>query len=320
MIETDDDTPSLNRPILIAAFEGWNDAGDAATAALDHMMTTWEARYLGAMDPEDYYDFQVNRPHVVIDDEDAETPPQSHDGLRVITHREPGEGGAEQAPAPNPAAPRLLVWPTTTFSYARPDGLDQDVIFVRGVEPNMRWRTYCEEIIDLAQTYDVSLVITLGALLTDIPHTRPVPVTSTTNDPDLVQTYSVELSTYEGPTGIVGVLQALCQRAEIDGISLWSAVPHYVAQPPSPKATLALIRRLEDLLDVTIPHRELDDDARAWQRGVDELAEEDEEIAEYIQTLEEASDAADLPEASGEAIAREFEKYLRRRGPKTQGG
>lgn len=318
MIDFEDSYPELNRPIVIAAFEGWNDAGDAATAAIDHIQSVWPSHYLAAMDPDEYYDFQVNRPQMIIDngEEESDDDPVSA-SVHIDTISNTTEMDLRDHSRPRPGQ-RLLVWPTTTFSYSQPEGLDRDVIFVRGVEPNMRWRTYCEEILDLAQQFNASLVITLGALLADVPHSRPVPVTSTTSDPALTSVYNVELSQYEGPTGIVGVLQAFCQREGIDQVALWTAVPHYVAQPPSPKATLALIRRLEDLLDLSIPHAELDEDSRAWQRGVDELAQEDEEIAEYITSLEQASDAAELPEASGEAIAREFEKYLRRRGPKTQ--
>ncbi len=157
------------------------------------------------------------------------------------------------------------------------------------------------------------MVVTLGALLADTPHTRPIPVTGTVTDPSLAESLNLEISTYEGPTGIVGVLQAACGRVGLPAISVWAAVPHYVAQPPCPKATLALLRKVEDLLDLAIPLGDLPEDARAWERGVDELAAEDEEIAEYVQTLEEARDTADLPEASGEAIAQEFERYLRRR-------
>ena len=156
--------------------------------------------------------------------------------------------------------------------------------------------------------------MTLGALLADVPHTRPIPVTTTSDDEGLMRRLALEPSTYQGPTGIVGVLHESANKAGVPGLSLWAAVPHYVAQAPSPKASLALLRRVEELLDVTVPLEELPEDARAWEHGVDELAEEDTEIAEYVRQLEEAKDTADLPEASGEAIAREFERYLRRRG------
>jgi hypothetical protein len=163
------------------------------------------------------------------------------------------------------------------------------------------------------------MVVVLGALLGDTPHTRPVPVTGVTSDPDLATALNLEESRYEGPTGIVGILQEACTHAGIPAVSLWAAVPHYVSQPPNPKATLALLNRLEDLLDLRIPQGELPEDARAWQVGVDQLAAEDSEVAEYVQTLEEARDTAELPEASGEAIAKEFERYLRRRDPQAGG-
>ncbi|MFE6992880.1 PAC2 family protein, partial [Streptomyces pharetrae] len=183
----------------------------------------------------------------------------------------------------------------------------------RGIEPSMRWRSFCNELLGFAHELGVELVVILGALLGDTPHTRPVPISGTTSDPDLARRMDLEETKYEGPTGIVGVLQEACTHAGVPAVSLWAAVPHYVSQPPNPKATLALLNRLEDLIDVRIPLGELPEDARAWQVGVDQLAAEDSEVAEYVQTLEEARDTAELPEASGEAIAREFERYLRRR-------
>ena len=177
----------------------------------------------------------------------------------------------------------------------------------------MRWRSFCNELLGFAHELGVELVVILGALLGDTPHTRPVPVSGVTSDADLARTMDLEETKYEGPTGIVGILQEACTHAGVPAVSLWAAVPHYVSQPPNPKATLALLNRLEDLIDLRIPLGELPEDARAWQLGVDQLAAEDSEVAEYVQTLEEARDTAELPEASGEAIAREFERYLRRR-------
>jgi predicted ATP-grasp superfamily ATP-dependent carboligase len=178
----------------------------------------------------------------------------------------------------------------------------------------MKWQQFTREILGLAAELDVQLVITLAALLSDNPHTRPMPVTGSTSDQSLRDELEMEPSTYEGPTGIVGVLQEACERFGIPAVSLWAAIPHYVSQPPSPKGTLALVRKVEDVLDVPVPLGDLVEEARAWEIGVNELAEEDEEVAEYVRQLEEARDTTDLPEASGEAIAREFEKYLRRRG------
>ncbi len=271
--------PALTNPVLVAAFEGWNDAADAATDAVDHLEEVWDAEPVAELDPEEYYDFQVNRPQVSMSD----------DGGREIT------------------------WPATRLSVARGVVRDRDVVLLRGVEPSMRWRSYCRELLGLADDLGVQLVVTLGALLADTPHTRPVPVSGTVTDPTLARSMALEISRYEGPTGIVGVLQAACSAVSLPAVSVWAAVPHYVAQPPCPKATLALLRKIEDLLDLTIPLGDLPDDARAWQLGVDELASEDEEIADYVRTLEQARDTADLPEASGEAIAQEFERYLRRR-------
>jgi proteasome assembly chaperone (PAC2) family protein len=272
--------PELVDPILVAAFEGWNDAGESATAAVEHLEDVWSATPFAALDPEDYYDYQVNRPTISI----------AEDGSRLIS------------------------WPTTRLSYARLPTLGRDVVLVRGIEPNMRWQGFASEILGFCHELGVEMVVTFGALLADSPHTRPVPVTSTSSDDTLLRTLALEQSSYEGPTGIVGVVQDACTRAGIPALSIWAAVPHYVAQPPCPKATLALLGRLEDLFDVPIPLGELPDDARAWERGVDELAEEDAEVAEYVRALEEAKDLSDAPEASGEAIAKEFERYLRRRG------
>lgn len=274
-----EDVPDLVDPIVIAAFEGWNDAADAASSVVDHLMTVWDARTVGALDPEDFYDFQVNRPVVGTDQ-------HGH---------------------------RRLTWPTTRIAVASPPELDRDVILVRGIEPNMRWRQFCAEILAACDDLGGSLVVTLGALLADTPHTRPIPVTGTATEPDLVDRLKLEQSTYEGPTGIVGVFQDACVRLDIPAVSYWAAVPHYVAQPPCPKATLALLGQLEDLFEASIPLGDLPEDARAWERGVDELAEEDEDVADYVRALEETRDTTDLPEATGEAIAREFERYLKRR-------
>ena len=272
--------PRLRDPVMVAAFEGWNDAGEAASGAVAHLEKVWGATALAELDPEEYHDFQVNRPMVSLDE----------DGRRHVT------------------------WPTTRLYWASPPGASRDVVLVRGIEPSMRWRGFVRELLGHADQLRVGTLVTLGALLADVPHTRPIPVTTTSDDRGVMDRLALEPSRYEGPTGIVGVLQEAASRAGVPGLSLWAAVPHYVAQPPSPKATLALLRRVEELLDVTVPLEELPEDARAWEHGVDELAEEDGEIGEYVRQLEEAKDTADLPEATGEAIAREFERYLRRRG------
>jgi len=274
----------LRRPVLLAAFEGWNDAGDAATSAVEHLEQEWAARSVAAVDPDEYYDFQVNRPHV-----------QLVDGVT-----------------------RKVTWPTTRVAICSPPGAERDVVLVRGLEPNMRWRGFCAELVAIAEGLGVEMVVTLGALLADSPHTRPVPVSGTASDPETASSLGLDSSRYEGPTGIVGVFQDACSQSGMTSVSFWAAVPHYVAQPPCPKATVALLRRVEDLLDIPIPLSDLPERSRSWERQVDELAAEDSDVAEYIASLEEREPETDLPEASGDAIAKEFERYLRRRddGPR----
>jgi proteasome assembly chaperone (PAC2) family protein len=270
--------PRLHQPVLLAAFEGWNDAAEAATGLADHLLEQFPGDRFAEVDPEDYYDFQVNRPTISV-----------------------GERGV-----------REITWPATiAYSTSVTDG--PDLVIVRGIEPSMRWRSFISEIIGLAFEMDVERVITIGSLLADTPHTRPVPVTSVASDPQIAERLGVELTRYEGPTGIVGALTEGFTRAGIETLSFWAAVPHYVAQTPCPKATLALLRALEDALGLSLPIGELEEESQAWERGVNELAHDDEEVAEYVRSLEEARDTADLPEASGDAIAREFERYLRRR-------
>ena len=278
MIEIEEVGP-LRSPVLVAAFEGWNDAADAASGVVDHLLEVWDAKLAAVIDPEDFYDFQVNRP--------------------LIGHDERGM--------------RRVTWPSTQMSVASPPGSLRDVVLLRGIEPNMRWRQFCAELLAAADDLGVTSVVTLGALLADTPHTRPIPVTGSATEPGLQDALGLEASHYEGPTGIVGVLQDACVRLDVPSVSFWAAVPHYVAQPPCPKATLALLGQVEDLLEVSVPLGDLPEEARAWERGVTELAEEDEEIGDYVRALEENRDTAELPEASGEAIAREFERYLKRR-------
>jgi proteasome assembly chaperone (PAC2) family protein len=282
--ERPDESIELRRPVRLAAFEGWNDAGDAATSAIEHLEEEWSAIAVAAIDPDEYYDFQVNRPHV-----------QLVDGVT-----------------------RQVTWPTTRVLICSPPGAERDVVLVRGLEPNMRWRGFSDELVAIARQLGVEMVVTLGALLADSPHTRPVPVSGTTSDPETAASLGLEASRYEGPTGIVGVFQDACWSAGMRAVSFWAAVPHYVAQPPCPKATVALLRRIEDLLDIPVPLGDLPERSRAWERQVDELAAEDSDVAEYIASLEEREPETELPEASGEAIAKEFERYLRRRddGPR----
>ena len=284
---THDSTPDLpaRETVMLAAFEGWNDAGSAATAALEHLHDVWGAEQVDELDPEEYHDFQVNRPVVSL----------RPDGSREIT------------------------WPTTAVAVATTPRTGRQVVLVHGIEPSMRWRRYCGEILDIARGLGVRTIVTVGALLADVPHTRPIPVNATSEDPQVRELMGLEPNSYEGPTGIVGVLQHEAAARDFQALSLWAAVPHYVAAPPSPKATLAILNRLEALLGEPIPLGDVPEDAVAWQHGVDELAAEDAEIGEYVRQLEEAKDTAELPEASGEAIAQEFERYLRRRDKGTGG-
>jgi len=274
--------PELLEPVVVAAFEGWNDAGDAASTALEHLELSWDARPLAAMDPDDYYDFQVTRPTVHLVD--------------GITRR--------------------IEWPTTRLSVCRPPGADHDVVLIRGIEPNMRWRAFCAELLTYIEKLGATTVVTLGALLTDTPHTRPVPVSGTAYDAESAAQFGLETSRYQGNTGIVGVFQDSCVRAGIPAISFWAAVPHYVSQAPDPKAAVALLHRVEEVLDIEVPLGGLPEQAEAWERTVSEMADADDEVREYVRSLEERVESeAALPETTGESIAADFERYLRRRGP-----
>jgi len=274
-----EEQPTLRNPLLICAFEGWNDAAGGATGVLDHLIEVWDAQLAGAVDPEEFYDFQVNRPVLTLNDE----------GMRGV------------------------VWPTTQIYIATPTNGHRDVVLIRGIEPNMRWRQFCAELLAAADELGVATVCTLGAMLSAVPHTRPIQVWGTATELDLHDRLRLETNQYEGPTGIIGVLQDACVRLDVPAVSFWAEVPHYLPQAPCPKATLALLSQVEDLLEINIDLGDLPEESRAWQRGVAELIEEDEDLAEYVASLEESSDTADLPEASGEAIAREFERYLKRR-------
>jgi proteasome assembly chaperone (PAC2) family protein len=279
-VTTPPDFPQFRDPWMVAAFEGWNDAADAASGAVDHLIEEWDAELLIEIDPEDYYDFQVHRPHVHAHD----------DGERVIT------------------------WPAPQIFHARPPGRsDRDVLLLRAPEPNFRWKAFCSTVIGVAKLAGVTELVTLGALLADSPHTRPVPVTGSTTDPTLMKRMSLQPSRYNGPIGITSVLNEIAAEEGIAAASLWAAVPHYLAEPPCPKATLALLGALEDAMGLPLPQGVLAELTEAWQRGAEELTSRDDEIAEYVEALENERDTSELPEASGDAIAREFERYLRRR-------
>ncbi|NLU84915.1 PAC2 family protein [Rhodococcus sp. HNM0569] len=278
--------PSLRDPILVAAFEGWNDAGDAASDAIEHLELVWDAQPLAELDSEDYYDYQVNRPTV-----------RQVEGVT-----------------------REIVWPATRLSVCSPPGAPRDIVLLRGIEPNMRWRSFCATLIEMIDELAVDTVVILGALLADTPHTRPVPVTGSAYSSDAASRFHLEQTRYEGPTGITGVLQDECVKAGVPAISFWAAVPHYVSQPPNPKATVALLRRVEDVLDIEVPLGELPAQAEDWEEAVSEMTAEDDEVGDYVRSLEERGDAETdisdvIAKIDGDAIAAEFERYLRRRGP-----
>jgi len=270
---------------MVIAFSGWNDAAEAATGALSHLLGSWtDAEFdvvpelIADVDPEDFYDFQVNRPMVEIDESSV----------------------------------RALTWPGTQIFGLRTPTFDHDFVVVRGVEPSMKWKTFTADLLDLADDLEVDLVITLGSMLADAPHTRPITVSGSGAHPDIAQRLGVEISKYEGPTGILGVIQDGCVRRDVDAVSLWAAVPHYASNSPSPKATLALVNALEDFLEISIPQGDLPEESSAWEIEVSEMAKEDSDVAEYVKALEESKDATDLPDVTGESIARELERFLRR--------
>jgi proteasome assembly chaperone (PAC2) family protein len=276
-----DSHPKLERPVLIAAFRGWNDGGQGASLAGAYLARAWDGIEFASIDPENFYDFQSTRPTVAL----------------VDGHQ------------------RQIEWPENTFMYAQMPGSDRDAIILLGVEPNLRWRTFCEHVTRLATDFGVELVITLGSLLADVPHTRPAPVTGSATDPELIEQLGLQSSRYEGPTGVVGVLHDACTQAGISSASLWAAVPHYVSLTPSPRAAKALVDRLADLLEADVDTVELDEAADAYAEQVSEAVASDEETSAYVQDLErridELAEEADIP--SGDSIAAELTRYLRER-------
>ncbi len=275
-----DHRPRLRRPVLVAAFEGWNDAADAASGAARYLKASWGARPFATIDPEEFYDFSSTRPQVRL-----------------------AEGFT-----------REIIWPSNELSGASLPETGRDVVVLIGTEPQLRWRTFCAQVVGVARDLGAELVVTLGALLADVAHTRPVRVTGTAADGELVRRLNLERSTYEGPTGIVGVLHDACRRADLPSASLWAAVPHYVAATPSPKATLALVKRASTLLSTPLVTADLEQRAADYELQVSEVVATDEDVAAYVRRLEEAGDAADeepLRPQSGDAIAAELERFLR---------
>ena len=269
--------PPLRNPVLIAAFEGWNDAGDAASTAARYLAERWNADELAEIDPEEFFDFTSTRPQVRLDD----------DGQREI------------------------VWPTTDVFSATMPGDSGDAVILVGVEPQLRWRTFCAQVTGIATAVGARLVVVLGALLAEVPHSRPVHVVGTTHDPDLTADLGLQPSSYEGPTGIVGVLHAACRDAGLPSASLWASVPSYVPGAPSPKATLALVERTTALLGVWVPTTDLEIASASYERQVSELVDSDEETASYVASLEQRHDDGGDDFPSTESLVEEVERFLR---------
>jgi proteasome assembly chaperone (PAC2) family protein len=275
--------PELDRPVLVSAFRGWNDGGQGASLAGGYLARAWDAEKFGEIDPEGFFDFQVTRPHVTL--------------VEGLTRR--------------------IEWPETAFLHARVPGTGAptDIVLLLGIEPNMRWRSFCEIVTGLARDLQVRMVVTLGSLLADVPHTRPAPVTGSASDPELVEQLGLQASRYEGPTGIVGVLHDACRAAGLPSASLWAAVPHYVSLTPSPRAAKALCDRLADLLDIPLDTTELEEASETYMQQVSEAVAADDETAAYVEELEGRIDdlveESDLP--SGDSLAAELTRFLRER-------
>ena len=282
---------SLRAPALVCAFKGWNDAGEAATSAVAFMGASLDAARFATIDPEEFVDFQATRPQVKL-----------------------VEGRTRQ-----------VEWPEWEVYEARVPLAPRDLVILTGPEPSYRWRTFCQQVVELAEALGVQMVVTLGALLADVPHSRPVGVTAHASDPALVERLSLQAPTYEGPTGIVGVLQTACAEAGMPAASLWAAVPHYVAVAPNPKGALAILRRLESLVGVTVDASDLESAAVDYERQVTRAVELDPEVQAFVERLERAADAEEGPTdlsqiPSGDVLAREFQRFLRQRGGPGTGG
>jgi proteasome assembly chaperone (PAC2) family protein len=270
--------PQLRRPFLVAAFGGWGDAGDAATSAVAYLHNTWKAQTFASIDPEEFFDFQAHRPLVRLTEE----------GIREI------------------------VWPVTEFSYARVPGTDRDAVLLNGTEPSMRWATFTSHVLDVARTTGVELVVSLGALLAGRPHTRPIRVTGGATTPELATRYGLSTSRYEGPTGILGILADGCRKADLEAVTLWGWVPHYLSGTPSPTGALAILQRLGALLDISIDLSDLEARARSHESSVAEAVRSDPDIAATVEDLERQADAEDMDGLpSGEELAAEVERFLR---------
>jgi proteasome assembly chaperone (PAC2) family protein len=277
--------PELRKPALVCAFKGWNDAGEAATAALGFLADSFDATEVADIDPEEFYDFTAVRPTVRLSE-----------GLT-----------------------RVIDWPENSFSAALVPGAEHDLLLFEGVEPSLRWRAFCQTIIDIARELGCEMVITLGALLADVPHTRPVPMTGICSNETMVQRFGFEQSSYEGPTGIVGVLHHACSQAGLTAVSLWASVPHYVAAAPNPKAALALIRSFEGVAGVAVDALDLEHSAEDYERQVNAAVATDPDGKSFVERLERTLDEVteDAPPEhipSADAIARDFQRFLKQRG------
>jgi len=271
---------------MVCAFQGWNDAGDAASAAVSFLSSALNAERFAQIDAEDFYDFQATRPRIEL----------------------------------TQGKTRKIVWPSIEIAEARVPRAPRDLVLVQGSEPSMRWRSFSTLIVDLAEALGVQMVVTLGALLADIPHSHPVAITGLASDPALIERLGLQMSDYEGPTGIVGVLHSACANAGIPSASLWASVPHYVAAAPNPKAALALVRKLESLVGVSVDASELEQAASDYERQVGLAVQSDPEVQAFVERLEQAAESEqnvispdELP--SGDLIARDFQRFLRQRGP-----
>ncbi len=279
----------LRAPALICAFKGWNDAADAASTALTFVGSALGAKRFATVDPEEFYDFQATRPKIKLT-----------------------EGQT-----------REVVWPEVELYEARVPRAPRDLVLLAGSEPSFRWRTFSKVIVDVAEAIGVQLTVSLGALLADVPHTRPVAVTGLASDPTLVARLGLSTSSYEGPTGIVGILHSACQQAGVPSASLWAAVPHYIAAAPNPKAALALVRKLEGLVGVAVDASELESAAADYERQVNLAVQSDPDVQAFVERLEQAAGSEPSEETgplpSGETIARDLQRFLRQRGGEAEG-
>ena len=286
----------LGGRLLVVAFEGWNDAGEAATGAVRTLKDLLQVAEITSVDPEVYFDYQFNRPTVSTDE----------DGVRQLEW--------PSATFFGPEVPGAVGLPLAEDAQLRVSGTNAGNIYLLlGTEPSRSWKSFTAEMIDAALAADITGIVFMGAMLADVPHTRPISIVATSDNPQVRAELSIERSNYEGPVGILSVLAHAAELIGIPTLAIWASVPHYVHNAPSPKAMLALIDKLEEIIDVVIPRGDLVSEAAEWESGIDALAAEDDEMAAYIAQLEQARDTVDSPEASGEAIAQEFEQYLRKR-------